>query len=316
MRGGDQAPADRDVGADAVSAVRADPLHAGGGQGRRGLLRRRAHDCAVAIRAPIEHQRDDHRKTSLQRGFRGDTRFGEVRHRLDEQGVRPFRGERAGLRRERLLHLLRGDLLAQEHFSGGAERGKDERRALRGLAGYAHAGAIDGLHLLLQSVLGQADAIGAEGVGEDHPASGLHVALGDFPHPGRLREIPLVRTGSRRQAAFLQLGSPRSVGQHRGAANELSKRHRQRQVLPRESYYVSAFTFFAPACKARSSPFPAERKGGSSSDAAPAGAEKSRDGIQKKKAGCLAPAFELLKLVAGGCNAPNPPSSSCLSGTA
>ena len=73
-------------------------------------------------------------------------------------------------------------------------------------------------------VPGEDEAVGPEGVGQDHLAAGLDVGPGDLFDLLGLGEVPGVGAGPDGQAPLLELRAPGPVGHHRAGGEQLLHR--------------------------------------------------------------------------------------------
>ena len=118
-------------------------------------------------------------------GGHGQSGLGQVGHGFDHDAVGAGLGHGLGLFGEGGLHVGFAHLAHHQHDAAGADRGEDHRPAGCRPAGNLDAGPVDFGHLIGQAVPGEDEAIGPEGVGENHPASGLDVRPGDLLRPVR-----------------------------------------------------------------------------------------------------------------------------------
>ena len=87
------------------------------------------------------------------------------------------------------------------------------------LAGDANAGGVDFGHFSGQSMAGQPEAVGAEGVGFEDLGAGLEVLLVDGENQAGIGEIRLVVAAVDKDAAGVEDGAHGAIGEH-GAVGE------------------------------------------------------------------------------------------------
>ncbi len=213
--------ADGDVLLHAVAAVGAHDVDAPGGEVAGGLLGIDAHHRAVLVAAGVEDHAADHRQPGGECGLHGQPRLGEVGHGLHHYGVGAGLGLRVGLLGEGGRELILGDVAEEELLAARPDGGEDPRLARRSALRDLHAGAVDLGDTFGIGVLAERDPVGAEGVGEDHPAAGLHVGVGHLLDAVGVKEVPRVGGLPEGEPALLQLGPPRTVGEDRPARHEV-----------------------------------------------------------------------------------------------
>ena len=94
---------------------------------------------------------------------------------------------------------------------------------LDGLAGKAHAGGVDLRHLARQSMAGQAEAVGAEGVGFENLRAGLQILLVNGENQAGVGEVQLVVAAVDEDAAGIENGAHGAIGEHGAAGEDVGK---------------------------------------------------------------------------------------------
>jgi hypothetical protein len=130
-----------------------------------------------------------------------DRRFDllDVRHRLDDEQIDAGwlsagrADQRGDLLTECRLGLGHGDATerSQPHPQRPQRPGQQHvaERAIDHAPGNGHGGAVDRLDLVLQTVLGQLETVGAEGIGLNQVRAGVDVAAVDFGHQRRVGQV-------------------------------------------------------------------------------------------------------------------------------
>ena len=90
---------------------------------------------------------------------------------------------------------------------------------LHGLTGQAHAGRVDFGHFAAQAMPGQPEAVGAKGIGFKNLCAGLEILFVNREDQAGVGEVQLVVAAVDGDAAGVEHGAHRAVGEH-GAAGE------------------------------------------------------------------------------------------------
>ena len=94
---------------------------------------------------------------------------------------------------------------------------------LDGLAGKTDAGGVDFRDLASQSMAGQAEAVGAKGVGFDNLRTGLQIFLVDGENQAGVGQVQLVVTAVDEDATGVEHGSHGAVGENRAAGKDVGE---------------------------------------------------------------------------------------------
>ena len=107
------------------------------------------------------------------------------------------------------LQFVLAHLAHHQHHAAGTDRGEnqtalaDDRRPARGEI--STPARLISATFSRQPMPGEDEAVGPEGVGQNHPAAGLDVAAGDLFDLFGLREVPGVGACADRQSPLLKL---------------------------------------------------------------------------------------------------------------
>ncbi len=182
-----------------------------------------------------EGHRGGHRHGSAADGFGGAHGFGglvQVAHRFDDDEVCAAVDEGGDLLAEGSIGLLGAHAAkgGQPHAQRPHRPGDEHRfeGCFDHAAGQLHGGGVDLGHLRFEAVLGQLEAVGAEGVRFDDLRARVNVSPMDFGHRGGLSKVEFVEALVEGDAARVQHGAHGAIGQEgrRGKAGEKVGGHR------------------------------------------------------------------------------------------
>jgi hypothetical protein len=210
--------ADAAVGPDDLDVVREQQArHVGGTLAAQGTaFVREAHLC------------DDRELAGLADGEDRGLQLGQVAQRLEDDQVSPGLQERLDLLAERRASLVgrdrseRGQRLAERPDRSGQEDGL--ATLLTRLAGDLDRPEVDVADLILEPVLGQLEAVGAEGVGLDQLGAGADVLTVDALDDAGLGEVELVEAALVGDAARVDHRAHAAVGEDGPALQSLDER--------------------------------------------------------------------------------------------
>lgn len=160
----------------------------------------------------------DQREARGHRASREDglTDLGQAAEGLQQDEIDPRLGERGDLLGERRPGLVDADaaegheVAAQRPHRAGDE-GRGAHSAAR-LAGQGHPGPVDLCHPVAQAVLGQLEAIGAEGVGLEQLRSGLQMTTMNSRRQLRRAEVDGVEAIVERDALGVEHRAHGTIG--------------------------------------------------------------------------------------------------------